>query len=127
MIVNDTLFLLYIKSRSLALYPLHVIPGYPRVIFLNSSSMMLKLQIALQIDVTSTPQVAEKQSPMRVCVNHVRRLWRPYPPDTQDNVQVRIGRAALYETLCECDCLPIRTFWLSHARPARQVQDGDVP
>jgi hypothetical protein len=40
------------------------------------------------MDITSIQQVTRKQTPMRVQINLMRRLWRPYPPNPHDDVHV---------------------------------------
>jgi hypothetical protein len=58
--------------------------------------------VALQIDRTSVLQVTRKQSTVRVQISHIRRLRRPYSPDTGDDVHV----FAKVVTFCERECLP---------------------
>lgn len=58
--------------------------------------------VALQIDSTGVLQMARKQSPMRVQIRHIRRLRRPYSPDTHDDVHVLAKMVSLRKR----ECLP---------------------
>lgn len=76
---------------------------------------------ALQIDISSVLQVTRKQSPMRVQVRPIRRLRRPYSPDTRDDVHV----LAKVVTLRELDCLrkikPVRKRGLCSVYDTLQI------
>jgi hypothetical protein len=70
---------------------------------------------ALQKDITSVLQVTRKQSLMWVQIRSIRRLRRPYSPDTRDDVHV----LAKVVTLRERDCLP-------KVKPVRKRGHGSV-